>query len=265
MRSGRRALPVERAYPIERALAAATAGHALVREARRVVAIGDDDAARAERTARSRTRRDPRDRPRRGAPSSPSRARVRRRPTMRPASTCRMSVPTGPSLGSRVVRTCAPSLRRRAARSDVCVVVPAPSMPSRTMNRPCVMRGELPDSRRNRNARRGSVLAENEVVDETRLADAARDRDERAIGDRIELRERIRRAARSRNRSCPCRARPPRARCARSRSASRSPRVNAPCAARRPRDRHSARARSSRLKYALRELIASASSSRTIG
>ena len=58
--------------------------------------------------------------------------------TTRPVSTWRTSVPTGPSLGSRVMRTGTRPARSRSARRATCVVVPAPSIPSSTTSRPAL-------------------------------------------------------------------------------------------------------------------------------
>ena len=54
----------------------------------------------------------------------------------RRCSTWRISPPTGPVLGSQVSTTSGPRLLMALARSLACVVLPQPSMPSITMNKP---------------------------------------------------------------------------------------------------------------------------------
>src|SRR5580704_7236816 len=55
-----------------------------------------------------------------------------------PPSISRMSKPTGPSLGSRVRCAVRPFAARCSTSRRACVVVPAPSRPSRTIRRPAL-------------------------------------------------------------------------------------------------------------------------------
>src|SRR5229473_2015630 len=80
-------------------------------------------------------------------PSLPSACGV----AARPARIWRTSRPTGPSLGWCARWTVRPRPRSRSARSCAWVVVPAPSRPSKTMNRPgCVLTASPPAEDRSR-------------------------------------------------------------------------------------------------------------------
>src|SRR5216684_3477598 len=80
-------------------------------------------------------------------PSLPSACGV----AARPARIWRTSRPTGPSLGWCARWTVRPRPRSRSARSCAWVVVPAPSRPSKTMNRPgCALTASPPAEDRSR-------------------------------------------------------------------------------------------------------------------
>src|SRR5215472_10226725 len=96
----------------------------------------------------------------------------------------------GPSLGSRVTRTATRSARSQSANLATWVVVPEPSIPSSTTNRPrwaTVTRLAHRLERDNRRVRRcfvrSLVLAQNHVVDEPGLLHVASDGDECPLGD----------------------------------------------------------------------------------
>src|SRR6478735_999482 len=103
----------------------------------------------------------------------------------RRSNTCRINEPMGPELGSQVSTTSAPRLLMALASNLACVVLPEPSMPSTTTNKPGKRRPEF-DARgteetlwviAERSLRRvflgcnrWRIFAQHHVVDEPRLA-----------------------------------------------------------------------------------------------